>query len=218
MVMVIFGPSPVGAVPPIYLSGSFGLVRPAWIIHALGRASKYGGAHPTDLPAQVSARVRPIPFAAHARRAPGGSRCCIIKPPLAVGLGFFGVSVRNRTAPVALILGRVSVLPLPLAAPSSPLRHPRCTLTDWSHSYPLLLILCFRDLPPGYGYGFKLSLHLQHRSPTSLPPGSRGVRMGHGQCAARTRFGSIGFVTRSRVVSCVVITRAARPKTSECAA
>ena len=136
MVMVIFGPSPVGAVPPIYLSGSFGLVRPAWIIHALGRASKYGGAHPTDLPAQVSARVRPIPFAAHARRAPGGSRCCIIKPPLAVGLGFFGVSVRKRTAPVALILGRVAVLPPPRLRPSSLLRHP--LHTHWSHPYALL--------------------------------------------------------------------------------
>ena len=31
----ILGPSPV---PPIYLSGSFGLVRPAWIIHALSAA------------------------------------------------------------------------------------------------------------------------------------------------------------------------------------
>ena len=37
------------------------------------------------------------------------------------GVGFFvGVSVRKRTAPVALILGRVAVLPPPLATFPSP--------------------------------------------------------------------------------------------------
>ena len=57
---------------------------------------------------RLSARAA---YPVHARRAPAGSRCCIIKPPLAVGLGFCrGISVRNRTAPVALIPGAGSRL------------------------------------------------------------------------------------------------------------
>ena len=81
------------------------------IIHALGRASKCGGrgAHPRTRP-RPAVRSVPAPpiYPVHARRAPGGSRCCIIKPPLAVGLGFLG----GPTAAPAGVTRRL-LLPLP---------------------------------------------------------------------------------------------------------
>ena len=54
------------------------------IIHALSRASRCGGSHPTS---PLSQRL-PAAYPVHARRVPGRrelGRCCIMKPPLAVG-------------------------------------------------------------------------------------------------------------------------------------
>ena len=93
MVMVIHsavGPSPV---PPIYLYGyfSFGLVRPAWIKYTC-----------SAVPQDVEGLIRPPRSRRDARFAyppctlaarpeiSGGSRCCIIKPQLAVANGAGG--------------------------------------------------------------------------------------------------------------------------------
>ena len=58
----ILGPSPV---PPIYLAGSFGLVRPAWIRYTRSTSLKMWRGSP-DL-APLSARAPPIPYTLAAR-------------------------------------------------------------------------------------------------------------------------------------------------------
>ena len=72
-----------------------------------------------DLPAQPARAAYPV----HARPAPGGGRCCIIKPPLAVGLGCFcGGLGAQAHRPRCSHPGSctIAVLPPPLAAFLSP--------------------------------------------------------------------------------------------------
>ena len=91
----ILGPSPV---PPIYLAGSFGpVLLPGWFETTSVRS--------TAVPQIVEGLTRPprawrdARFACpvHARHVSGGSRCCIMKPPLAVGYG--GLGSRCACAP-----------------------------------------------------------------------------------------------------------------------
>ena len=63
-------------------AGSFGLVRPAWIRYTRSAVPQDVEGGSPDLPARRDARFA---YTVHARRAPGGSRCCIIKPNCGVG-------------------------------------------------------------------------------------------------------------------------------------
>ena len=77
----ILGPSPV---PPIYLAGSLigPVLPPGWLDYTARRPCLKMWRGTPDLPARRKPRFA---YPVRTRRAPGGSRCCIIKPLLAVG-------------------------------------------------------------------------------------------------------------------------------------
>ena len=117
-------------------------------LHPLqSRASNCGGAHPTS-PLGADARFA---YPVHARRVSGLSRCCIMKPSLAVECGGWGLGALAHR-PVSLTLGRAAVWP-------------RSALPPCAH--PLLVV---HSLAPSVSLAPSSPVRAHHRLHTvSLP-------------------------------------------------